>query len=53
MIDKRQERLDRAIRREDLADAIDAKRVGYARDQVELAEGFAEVDRCAHFVYEG
>ncbi len=53
MRDKRQERLDRAIRREDLQDLVDVDRVEYARSQVKLAESFAEVERCAHFVYEG
>jgi len=52
MRDKRRERLDRAIRRDDLAALVDEKRKGYVRTQVELAELFAEIDGCAHYAYE-
>ena len=52
MKDVRQKRLERAIRRNDARDAINALRADYWRRQVELAQWFHEVDRGLHYVYE-
>ena len=53
MIDVRQRRFEKAVRRDDLREEIAFLRGDYRAQQVELAVRFDEVETSAHYVYEG